>query len=496
MRALYSPLALIISGFLTGLAQQPLELGWLAWFSLLPLLFVFHRIETFKHFLITGFIWGCAYFLTVIFWLASNLGTTFTFGVISLILAVLFCSLNIVLLCFLTKLVKDKYENSWFWLFPFIWTSVEYVRNLDILSGGPWTSLANTQLDFLTLAQNAEITGVYGITFWVVCINVLIFNYLIRPFPEHYTAGIIVFIFPWITGLWLTPDYTDNIEDDSKLSVSIVQPNIHQKQKWKPGLASKHLQILIDESRPAIEDSIELIIWPETSTSAYLLQGNDFFLKWIQSELSRSNLIAGITFYSDDGERKYYNSAAHIEKDTVNSVYHKLRLVPVGEYIPFSNYFPSLSNIDLGQGNFSSGTEYVIMEVNGVKCAVMICFESTMPYLSREFVNRGAELLIFLVNDGWYENPPQPQQHAKQVVYRAIENRRPVLRGTNTGISLIVDERGNISHKIPLNERGAVQSVIKPVNYSTFYTRHGDIFAQLNVLISIIFILSSIIKRK
>ena len=119
-----------------------------------------------------------------------------------------------------------------------------------------------------------------------------------------------------------------------------------------------------------------------------------------------------------------------------------------------------------------------------------------MPSLSRQFVHKGAEVLIYLVNDGWYENPPGPQQHAKQAVYRSIENRRPVIRCTNTGISMIIDAGGNISHQLPLNEKGVLQTTIKPQNITTFYQRHGDIFAQLNVLVSFLFITGSMIRKK
>ncbi|SVD85200.1 uncharacterized protein METZ01_LOCUS438054 [marine metagenome] len=126
----------------------------------------------------------------------------------------------------------------------------------------------------------------------------------------------------------------------------------------------------------------------------------------------------------------------------------------------------------------------------------MVCFESTIPTLSREFVRRGAEILIFVVNDGWYEHPPEPQQHAKQAIFRAIENRRPVVRSTNTGISTIIEPSGNITNSIPLNERGVIKSQILPINGLTFYTKYGDIFAQLNIVISIIFILGIFIRKK
>ena len=170
----YSPITIVISAVLTGLAQQPLQLGWLAWFSLVPFIFVLNRITFLTHFLIAGFIWGCTYYLTVIFWLAFNIGTTPVIGTISMVAAVLYCSFNIVFICMFMKILKNIFPNRWYWLFPFVWITIEYLRNMDLLTGGPWTALANTQIDFLTLAQNVEITGIYGISFWIILINVLL----------------------------------------------------------------------------------------------------------------------------------------------------------------------------------------------------------------------------------------------------------------------------------------------------------------------------------
>ncbi len=494
MRYIYSPFALIVSAFLTGLAHQPLHMGPLAWFGLLPLIFVYNRITELRHFIISGIIWGFMYHLTVIFWLATNIGTTPLIGFISMLAAVLFLTLNIVAVSILMGILKKRYPQVWFWFFPLVWTSMEYLRSKGPV-GFPWTSLANTQLDFLTLAQNAEICGIYGISFWVVLINILLFNFLVRPYPENSFGAISIFILPWITGLWLTPQVQTNHE--SSLDVAVVQPNIHLIQKRKSGSAHENIASLLNDSRLAIENNVDLIVWPESSISSNVLQGNDYYLQWIQGKLQSSKLISGIPYYSDqDSERKNYNSAVLIQTDSIQNVYHKIQLVPMAEYIPLSDLFPSLKELNLGQANFTRGTEYTIMDVNTVKCAAMICFESTFPSLSRQFVQNGAQVLIYLVNDGWYEHPPEPQQHARQAVYRAIENRRPVIRCTNTGISMIIDANGNISHEIPLNKKGIIQATIKPQSIATFYTRHGDIFAKLNVLVSLLFLLGGMIRKK
>ena len=496
MRIPHFTITLIISAILTGLAQQPLQLGWLAWFSLVPFIFILNRIDSKKAYFKAGFIWGFVYYLTVIFWLAMNIGTTPLIGMISMLAAVLYCSLNIAVISLIMGFLKSYYSQRWFWLMPLVWTSVEYIRNMDILTGGPWTALANTQLDFLTLAQNAEICGIYGISFWVVLINILLFNFLVRPYPENSFRAISIFILPWLTGLWLTPQvHTGNA---SSLDVAVVQPNIHLSQKWKPGGARENIASLIKYSEPAIEDNVDLIVWPESATSVNILRGNPYNLNLIQSSLDDTKLISGIPYNSGSNlNRLVYNSIVMISSDSVSKLYHKIKLVPMAEYIPLSEYFPFLKKFTLGiLGNCTRGEEYTLYDIKDTKFAPMVCIESTFPSLNREFVKQGAEVLVYVVNDGWYEKPPQPQQHARQAVYRAIENRRPVIRCTNTGISMIIDAGGNISHKLPLNKKGIIQATIKPQNMDTFYTRYGVIFAQMNVLISLLFILGGMIRKK
>jgi len=395
----------------------------------------------------------------------------------------------------LIKLIKNIFPNKWMWSFPIVWVSIEYIRNMDVLTGGPWTALANTQLDFLIIAQNAEITGIYGISFWVILINVLLCNWLIMPFRNNLYSLIILFIVPWITGLLLTPPKI--LDSTSSLDVAVIQPNIHLSQKWTSGSTSENIKSLLLDSQSAIEKNVDLIIWPETATSDYILQNDDYYIRLIQRKLNDSDLISGIPYYEDHPEeRKYYNSAFHITSDTIKNIYHKLKLVPMAEYIPLSNYFPSLKELNLGQANFTRGNEYTIMKIDNIQCATMICFESVLPSLSRAFVNKGADILIYVVNDGWYEYPPEPQQHARQVVYRAIENRKPVIRCANTGISMVVDIAGNIIEKLPLNHKGVIETTVTTNNNATFYTKYGDIFARLNILVLLISLIIGVVKKK
>ena len=157
--------------------------------------------------------------------------------------------------------------------------------------------------------------------------------------------------------------------------------------------------------------------------------------------------------------------------------------------------FPNLKSINIGQANFEPGNQHKIFNINSCKIGGMICYESTFPQLNRQFVINGAEILIYFINDGWYETAPEPQQHAKQSIYRSIEFRRPVVRCANTGISQIIDKTGNITNRIDLNTAGVISENIVPSSGITFYAKYGDVFAIINILfLSILLTLYS--KRK
>ncbi|SVE28334.1 uncharacterized protein METZ01_LOCUS481188, partial [marine metagenome] len=174
-------------------------------------------------------------------------------------------------------------------------------------------------------------------------------------------------------------------------------------------------------------------------------------------------------------------------------VYHKQQLVPIVEYIPF------MQKYNLGIAPFSKGDRDVIFNINNYNIMSLVCFESTFPEINRRHVNskEGVDALVYVVNDGWYENPPEPQQHAKQSIYRAIENRRPVLRCANTGVSMYVSPTGEVIEKVKLNNKGSIDNIkIYKNNYKTFYTRYGNVFALILLIINIGFIIKAYFRNE
>jgi len=166
----------------------------------------------------------------------------------------------------------------------------------------------------------------------------------------------------------------------------------------------------------------------------------------------------------------------------------------LAEQVPLSETFPVLSSINLGVANYSSGKKDVLFDLGDYKFSSLICYESIFPEINRRHVNKGADFITFLVNDAWYTHGLEPEQHARQSIFRAIENRRTVLRCANTGISMVIDPSGDVIEKTKLNTESVISQNIKGTDYKTFYTKFGNVFAQLLFTILIALILKTLFR--
>jgi apolipoprotein N-acyltransferase len=474
---------LILAGIVTGLSLPPTPFGFLAWVGLVPLIDSWLKSPSPLRSAYYGFLWSLGYLFVGMYWLAFNNGTFWWAASMSMIAAVLFLSLNYMLIGWWFGWLHRKLGRITLWILPMLWISVEFLRSFGSL-GFPWIALANSQTGFFLPIQNAEIVGIYGLSFWVVFLNVL----LIELWHSHtrWIPGcvlIAVFGLPWLSGLLLVPDVPE-----PSLRVGIVQPNVNAADKWLPEIRHQHIAQLIRLTSEVAVDSPDIVFWPEAATPAYLRRGGKRYLQEIQEELRllKFPVVTGMPDYNRqvDGKVRYYNAVGFIDSAGLHpEQYNKIQLVPMGEYIPLSKWIPALNSLNLGQGNFTHGMEYTVFEVDSIPFSVSVCFETTFPGLNRQFVRRGATFLASVVNDAWYQTSSGPFQHATQSRYRAIEFRRPVVRAANTGISLVIDQTGKIVSRLGLNREGVIAADIAPANELTFYTRFGDIFAWLNVIV-------------
>jgi len=480
----------LFSSILTGLAQHFSVLGFLAWFSLAPFILVLIQIDTFKETIKYSFIWGFVYNIISVYWISTNIGTVFFIGCISMLLTVLILSFNSIIVSIIWLKIRKCFSFNSLYLLPFVWISVDYLRTYGSL-GFPWISIANTQTNYFYLIQNAEIFGIYGIAFWIVLINCLLLSLFYNKIRIH--TIIIVFLLPFLSGFILYSRL--NIEVDESIKASLIQPNVTLFNKSKPSYAKKNLDNLIAKTNSSILEGSNLIIWPESAVPFYNLQ-DPITLEYISKKVFKTEdvfLLSGDITYVNN---RIYNSSVLFNQKEISNIYHKQRLVPMGEYVPFSDIFTSLQNINFGQTNFSIGIDDVLFDVNGQKFSSLVCFESTFPEINRRHANLGADFFVYLVNDGWYTSIPEPRQHAKQSIFRAIENRKSVLRCANTGISMVVSPTGKIDIKTQLNTEDVITTFISKTNTITFYTKYGNIFIYLMLIITVLLLMYSIYKNE
>jgi len=244
-----------------------------------------------------------------------------------------------------------------------------------------------------------------------------------------------------------------------RIKVSIVQGNIPQELKWNMEVAEDIIDKYNNLTRLAAFDSPDLIIWPETSFPGFF--GVDKrFTGQVLNLARRISVPLLLGANSENGIRNFNSAILISRKGGIIDRYDKIHLVPFGEYVPFSDRFPILHRLVLGElGEFTAGRDYKIFKLKAdnqkpiAKFATLICFEDIFPEMAKKFVQRGAQFLVVITNDAWYGDSGAAYQHAAGSVFRAIENRVPVVRCANTGYSCFIDSRGRIYDSV--REKGA-----------------------------------------
>ncbi len=478
---------LVLAGVVTGLSFPPVPLGWLAWIGLVPLIDAWLKSPSPSRSAWYGFLWSLGFLFVVMYWLAFNTGTYWWAAITSMVAAVLFLSLNYTLIGWWFGWLHAWRGRVAPWLLPLVWVCVEFLRSFGTL-GFPWIALANSQTGFQLPIQNAEIFGIYGLSFWVILVNVLVvelWHARGKLIPALILVG--VFLFPWLSGWLLLPEVPE-----PTLRVGVVQPNVNAAEKWMPEIRDRHFNQLIALTRRAAVDSPDVVFWPEAATPAYLRRSGRGYMRQIREELRllKFPVVTGMPDFvrrADSDIPYYYNAVGFLDSLGLrDQQYNKIHLVPFGEYIPLSKWIPALNSLNLGQGNFTHGTDYTVFtlsnpsaEVDSVTFSVGVCFETTFPGLNRRFVREGASFLVGVVNDAWYQTSSGPYQHASQARYRAVEFRRPMVRAANTGISMVIDQAGRVIARLGLNKEGVFTARIAPATGLTFYARFGDLFAWL-----------------
>ena len=323
--------------------------------------------------------------------------------------------------------------------FASLWVLGEWLRSW-LLTGFPWLYLGYAHAD-TWLAGWAPITGVFGLSFAVVfCATCLFLAWRSRQTATlvSYT-GLLAML--WGGGLMLRPIEWVAPAAERPLAVAVYQPNIALEKKWDRRYYRQILARYEQAIRPSFER--DLVLWPESAIPRVFDEASDFFTRIDRrANLSDTALITGIP--TRDGQRRYYNSTVALGQGS--GQYDKQRLVPFGEYVPLESWLRGLIDFfDLPMSNFSPGApDQGPLQAANHRVAPLICYEVAYPDLAARAARR-AELLITVSNDSWFGRSIGPLQHLQMARMRALENGRYLLRGANSGVSAIIDHRGQIT---------------------------------------------------
>ena len=492
-------------------------LPFLAWFAYLPVI-VLIRKNNFLACAGWGAVYGCASYAIFNYWLGAfhPMAGTIVYSIYLVYLAVVFLFLKLAEVLF----PKRAYLVQWV-----IWLAYEYLRTLGFL-GYSYGITGYSQWQVIPLIQIASLTGVWGVSalvafpsFWLAAalkdfsinggfrkIGVVFAGAVTAFFREEKIPAII-----WAAALASALVFgIMSSRDFSSVPVAHIALIQHNTDPWEASKAPTQMQVyeayrkdlsilkrLSDEAL-ASEPKPQMVVWPETAFVPRIYwhttyrTNRDYWL--LTNELLEYLASKDVPFLigNDDArmepaknpnqEENYrvdYNAALLFENGKIAGIYRKLHLVPFTEYFPYQKQFPAIYRaLEKADTHFwEKGEEAAVFSGPGFTFSAPICFEDTFGYLSREFVRRGADVLVNLSNDAWSNSLPAQNQHLSLAVFRAVENYRPMVRSTTSGQTCAIDPNGRVTAMAEPFTETWINVTIPLVKGTTLYTLYGDYLA-------------------
>ncbi|MCF8228283.1 MAG: apolipoprotein N-acyltransferase [Bacteroidales bacterium] len=523
-----------LSGFLFTLSW-PMD-GWAGFLfvAFVPLLLIedyidknreeFHKFSVLTYTYPAFFIWNL---LTTYWVMNSTLGG----GIAAVVFNSLFMSV-VFTVYHLTK--RNLYTNHGYFVLIFYWISWEYFHmNWDLT--WPWLNLGNGFASYHKWIQWYEYTGVLGGTFWVILVNILIYRALFyssianRSRKKTLANAVAAFSLIAVPIIWSYIMYAYYEEEEHPVEVVVVQPNLdpYTEQYTVPPLEviDRNLRLALKK----IDSSTKFVVAPESAIQEDIWERKLNYssslrkLKRFVSGQPHLTVFIGASTFKQfiTGEelsptaRKFkdhdayydaYNTVFMIDTAGIKQWYHKSKLTPGVERMPFPKYLKFLEGlaIDMGGtiGSLGIDEERKVFhtQYDSLKVAAIICYESVYGEFTAKFVRNGANLIFIVTNDGWWGNSPGHRQHFIYARLRSIETRRSIARSANTGISAFINQRGDIFQETEYWEPAVIKQKINANFGETFYVQFGDYLARIAIFFSALFFLigitSGIVKKR
>lgn len=502
-------LAAALSGGLLTLCFPPYTQGWLAWIALTPLIAAVFMPGSRWRRAALGYVAGLVFFSSTFWWLST--------------LADLYRNPWLVTLPILLALYMGLFLAFWAWflgemlaafdpersfahsmrnlalgaLGASAWVAHEWVRE-RLFGGFGWNPLGVALHRDLAMIQIAEFTGTPGLSWLVTFANlmgVIIVRRIVGEIGPAFsrrirwefslTMALIALVFAFGIRRLLHPE----VVEQKSLRVVAVQPNTLQEDKFDREAEDRVLEQLGQLTRLAIltQPAPQLVLWPESALPRGMFASeHNFHFVMDLAQAGDFAMLLGTVDYDED-KREDYNTAMLLTgRGSAHQSYRKIHLVPFGEYLPLRPVFGHFLG-ELVPGDFTPGREYTALHLTDppAELAALVCFEDTLGDLTRHFVLNGAQVLVNVTNDGWFAKSPAAEQHLANAALRAVENRRPLVRCGNTGVTAQVRSNGEIERWLPPFQQGFVTREVRvPVHPRiTFYTRHGDWVSIIGIII-------------
>lgn len=483
----------------------------LSFIAFIPLLLVEHDLYLKKEKVVKVFLFAfIAFFIYnsgTNYWLYYSKGAGIIVGLAHVINA-LFMTLVFILF----HITKRNLGHKWGMIsLAVLWVGFEYIHYNWELSA-PWITIGNMFSIAPEIIQWYSITGVLGGSLWILAVNIALFfgisNLIfkkesIKSQRLQLGIGLAIFIVPALLSIW---SYSTYKEVGSSIEIVVTQPNTEQYKERRELELKTQLDRLLDEADKLVTENTAIVLGPETvipnispvNEQNHHLDSAFIYLQWRRSKWDETSLYMGLASYrtfkkktrytqakftNSDRYYEQYDASVYLGAQSMPKFVHKSKLLLMAEKIPFAKKYPWLEKYAINfrgtKGTLGSNDKPEVVKANGYTFAPVNCYESIYGEWVAAQCKRGAEVIFAITNDGWWGNSPGYKQHASFSRLRAIENRRYVARSAMTGISCIINERGDVSHATGFNVRTAFKADVQLNKKQTFYTANGDLIGRL-----------------
>ena len=368
-------------------------------------------------------------------------------------------------------------------LFAALWTALEWWQAHSGWSGVPWARLAIGQAENVLQLQSAAVFGSYFITFLIVAVNGVLTYLFLHPTKRVLCAALAAGMFLGNMGFGVIRMSVMR-DEGTTVTAAAIQGNKGSLENWSAGTMDEVLEVYGDLSREAAEAGADIIVWPETCIPANIDRK-----AWVYDYVTGLSLECGVPILCGlftrvaEGSSADYNSivVALPDGSIYDTVYNKRNPVPFGEFVPFRNLvvtlIPPLAEINTLAEDIPAGEDSVVFDLALGNVGSLICFDSIYERNAMDSIGNGAQLLAVSTNDSWFTDSRGVWMHHAQSQLRAIETGRWVVRSANTGVSSVINNRGEVLEKLDPLKTGYVLEEVRLSDRVTAYSVIGNVFA-------------------